>query len=83
MFDVNDIQLPSPYHYVYLKNKDVWNQTGFWQNQWRAYLKGAPSVYTGSVPLPSPFGEIYRPTYNLRVWFRDRSGLEAIVPINQ
>lgn len=76
----NDIQIPSPHHYSYRKNSSVWDGPGFWQDQWRAYSSGQPSVYGGQVPLPPVIGEPEIPKFGVRVWFASQMGGESTVP---
>jgi hypothetical protein len=77
----NDIQLPSPYQSEYNKNKDIWNDSGYWQNQWKHYVNKMPSIYTGDFPLPEPYVAPHSKPFKPYVWFIDECKNERAVII--
>lgn len=67
-----DIEMPSPYSYAYRTGSSVWNNDGYWQNQWRAYKNGNPSVYNDPMILPK--GYTWTNPQMMNFWFYDSSG---------
>lgn len=77
----NDIQLPSPYQSEYNKGQDIWNDFGYWQDQWQAYINKMPSIYTGDFPLPDPYIAPHSRPFKPYVWFIDECKNERSVII--
>lgn len=75
----DDIPLPSPWQPEYCKQPDIWNQPGWWQDQWRLFAIGKPSVYSGEVALPHPYAGRRDSLYAPNVWFYDVDGRQTSI----
>jgi len=52
---VTSINLPTPFDSEYYKHKEIWHKPGYWQDEWKAFCLGMPSVYTEAKSLPAPW----------------------------
>lgn len=75
----DEIPLPSPWQPEYRKRPDIWRQSGWWQDQWRLYVVGAPSVYSGEIALPRPYNGRRSNAYEPEVWFYDVGGKQTFI----
>jgi hypothetical protein len=73
-----EIHLPSPWQPEYRNKPNIWRQSGWWQDQWRLYIVGAPSVYSGKVALPRPYDGC-RDGNAPEIWFYDVGGKQTFV----
>ena len=72
--DTFDIELPTPYSGRYHGDMTVWNTSGYWQDQWRLYKAGKPSIYKSDNMLPPEYvgANVFgRPA---TIWFYDEDG---------
>jgi hypothetical protein len=54
-WNLTSLSLPTPFDSEYYNYKKIWTESGYWQDEWKAFCLGLPSVYNQKKKLPLPW----------------------------